>query len=377
MEKPTIFFSHSSHDRELILPVKAKLDMITAQVLDIFMSSDGQSIPFGNNWVHRIEEGLDRAQIMFVFVTPASIDSSWVYFEAGHAYAKGIEVIPVGLGIKIGQLKAPLNLLQGFDINSGDSLNNFISIINRKFQLQFPEAFTDEDYQRILAEGSEPPQPPLKLNEIFDYAEYELSSQRMDGSAAALRYDIDDYFTRICEYLDREQIPYSCRDRVILVSGIRIKLVGKEREPQNSALYQEHKLVFKLSMQGFGSSFPILKQLLALLGCKQWVYWEFHFQERYGCIYDEAAISSIISENTAAFSYLPEAVGWYKYRDYPLNFIVRTEGRQYDYNGSQTAEYIIGISCQMAAVQAEQLRELFQTMLNCRLIYRLEAVEAG
>ena len=84
MEKPTIFFSHSSHDRELILPVKAKLDMITAQVLDIFMSSDGQSIPFGNNWVHRIEEGLDRAQIMFVFVTPASIDSSWVYFEAGH-----------------------------------------------------------------------------------------------------------------------------------------------------------------------------------------------------------------------------------------------------------------------------------------------------
>lgn len=70
-------------------------------------------------------------------------------------------------------------------------------------------------------------------------------------------------------------------------------------------------------------------------------------------------------------------MGWYKYRDYPLNFIVRTEGRQYDYNGSKTAEYIIGISCQMAAVQAEQLRELFQTMLNCRLIYRLEAVEAG
>ena len=49
MEKPTIFFSHSSHDRELILPVKAKLDMITAQVLDIFMSSDGQSIPFGKD----------------------------------------------------------------------------------------------------------------------------------------------------------------------------------------------------------------------------------------------------------------------------------------------------------------------------------------
>ena len=46
MEKPTIFFSHSSKDRDAILPIKEKLMKITSGVIQIFMSSDGQSIPF-------------------------------------------------------------------------------------------------------------------------------------------------------------------------------------------------------------------------------------------------------------------------------------------------------------------------------------------
>ncbi len=49
MEKPTIFFSHSAKDRNVILPIKEKLIKITSGVIQIFMSSDGQSIPFGNN----------------------------------------------------------------------------------------------------------------------------------------------------------------------------------------------------------------------------------------------------------------------------------------------------------------------------------------
>lgn len=116
MGKLTIFFSHSSADKNTILPIKEKLCSITANVLDVFMSSDGQSIPFGNNWIHKIEEGLNKAQVMFVFVTPISVNSAWIYFEAGFAYSKNIEVIPVGIGISIGQLKPPLSLLQGFDI---------------------------------------------------------------------------------------------------------------------------------------------------------------------------------------------------------------------------------------------------------------------
>lgn len=125
MEKPTIFFSHSAKDRNVILPIKEKLIKITSGVIQIFMSSDGQSIPFGNNWIHKIEDGLNNAKIMFVFVTPTSIESGWIYFEAGFAYSKGIDVIPVGVGIDIGSIRPPLSLLQGFNITSSESLNNF------------------------------------------------------------------------------------------------------------------------------------------------------------------------------------------------------------------------------------------------------------
>lgn len=111
MGKPTIFFSHSSKDKEIVQSVKNKLDKATGGVMDIFMSSDGQSIPFGTNWIHKVEEGLKSATIMFVFVTENSVSSGWIYFEAGYAYSKGIQVIPVGIGVDIGALKAPLNLL--------------------------------------------------------------------------------------------------------------------------------------------------------------------------------------------------------------------------------------------------------------------------
>lgn len=120
MEKPTIFFSHSAKDRNVILPIKEKLIKITSGVIQIFMSSDGQSIPFGNNWIHKIEDGLNNAKIMFVFVTPTSIESGWIYFEAGFAYSKGIDVIPVGVGIDIGSIRPPLSLLQGFNITSSE-----------------------------------------------------------------------------------------------------------------------------------------------------------------------------------------------------------------------------------------------------------------
>jgi len=150
MKKPIIFFSHSNKDRELILPIKNKIEDITSKVVEIFMSSDdGQSLPYGHNWAHKIDERLRSTQIMFVFVTTNSINSAWIYFEAGYAYSKGIEVVPIGLGVDVGHLKPPLNLLQGFNATSADSLNNIVSIINKKINTHFTEQFTNADFQSV------------------------------------------------------------------------------------------------------------------------------------------------------------------------------------------------------------------------------------
>ena len=122
MNKPTVFFSHSSKDKDLVLLIKNKVENITKKTINIFMSSDGQSIPFGTNWIHKIEDGLNESKIMFVFVTNNSIDSGWIYFESGFAYSKNIKVIPIGIGVDIGKISAPLSLLQGFNVTSSGAV---------------------------------------------------------------------------------------------------------------------------------------------------------------------------------------------------------------------------------------------------------------
>ena len=47
MNKPTLFFSHSSKDKDMVLAIKNKVMQYTSGTLEIFQSSDGESIPFG------------------------------------------------------------------------------------------------------------------------------------------------------------------------------------------------------------------------------------------------------------------------------------------------------------------------------------------
>jgi hypothetical protein len=154
MEKPVVFLSHSSRDRRSLSRLREMLIQKTGDTIDFFLSSDGQSIKLGRNWVHRVEEALQKARIMFVFITPNSIGSSWMLFESGFAYSKRIRVIPTGfLGMDITVLSPPLSLLQGFNIGSSDGLDNLIAILNEEFSYHHAATFTDLEFEELLSEG--------------------------------------------------------------------------------------------------------------------------------------------------------------------------------------------------------------------------------
>jgi hypothetical protein len=318
MDKPTIFFSHSSKDRDLILPIKNKLTDITSGIMDIFMSSDGQSIPFGRNWVSKIEEGLENAHIMFVFVTPNSIRSDWIYFEAGYAYSKKIDVIPVGIGVNIGELNAPLNLLQGFDVLSYDSLNNFISIINKKFALSFKEEFNETDYtmiSRIIFDE----EADFNFWKVFEGGYYQCNSQYVenDDKSEKNKLDIAKYYNDIKNYLEKNRIQYSSSDREILVNGIRISIKFRENEPKKNSENQAYSLVFHLSTYNFKESLRLLIKFFKVMN-SGFLTLELKINETYNCLYSGAEISSIISStilSTDELSYSKDQVGVFKYKD--------------------------------------------------------------
>jgi len=368
MDKPTIFFSHSSKDRDLILPIKKKAEDITAGVLDIFMSSDGQSIPFGHNWVHKIEEGLSNAQIMFVFVTSNSINSAWIYFEAGYAYSKGIEVVPIGIGVNIDQLKAPLNLLQGFNIMSGDSLNNIISIINKKFNTQFKEQFSDEDFRLISAFFDES-RYYFEIGDIFAYADFDICSQYPDpeNKGQIIKYDIDKFFNDYKQYIDSQGIPYSSNNRMILTSGLTISLTGYEIEPKefNGRLTpeQNHRLKFKISMYNFEKSYALLKELSKISIDIDIEYLFFHFVDSYTCLKSNEDISAIISEHNDVFLYLQDNVGSFSFMN-DQKFSFCKNGTQ-----SRQLEYVLKINFDISKVEPKNIIELIGKLTEKQIIF--------
>ena len=163
MTKPTIFFSHSSADKDSLTKLKDLFVAKTGSTIDVFLSSDGQSIPFGRNWVRRVQEALDDAKLMFVFVTAHSLRSNWIYFEAGYAHSKGIRVVPVGfLNTDLKDVPAPLALLQGFNIGNEDGLDNLIAIANDEFKFKHDKQFTNDEYDELLNSGPSSTAHPLR-----------------------------------------------------------------------------------------------------------------------------------------------------------------------------------------------------------------------
>ena len=375
MSKNTLFFSHSSKDKEMILCIKNKIEKATGKVLDIFMSSDGQSIPFGTNWIHKIEEGLEQAKLMFVFVTDNSINSGWIYFEAGFAYSKGIQVIPVGIGIDIGLLKAPLNLLQGFNINAPDSLNNFISIINKTFNYDFDEIFSQNDYLDILNKQTNKLNTyNLSIEDLFYCEEYILYSEYPRSEGSKLTYDINDYINKIIKHLDQNNIHYTKLDinstaitTRFLFKGIQLDYFkGRDKRVDSMVDTGEAaKVSFRISPYNFEHSFSVLLDLMQLRSGDSNRYLNFYFRHNIVCITANEDLSSILSEYPDEFTY-DEILGVYKSIKCNLSFTISNKT-----NSNNNSVFTLNLRFDCTKIKATDIIAFINRMDEIKILKRI------
>lgn len=369
MDKHTIFFSHSSVDKDILLPIKEKVSSITANTLDIFMSSDGQSIPFGNNWVHSIEEGLNKAKIMFLFVTPNSINSAWIYFEAGFAYSKGIEVIPIGIGVNIEQLKPPLSLLQGFDIISPDSLNNIIKIINKKFETEFSYLFAEDTYNTIFASIATC-NNYINLGEIFYRATHTISSQyNIPHSDEIIKYNIDNWVNSIRDYLNDKNIKFASYNNNIITSGISISIFGTEKESTSVIRHYDHYILFELSTQNFIQTFALYKNLvLNCLTDQEQIAISFELSQAYDCLQKDYDISSVINDSSNDFDYIDDTIFHYCFRN-KIKFQIRKvfNGASHKFENNMCILISFNIT---EDVRYDDIIALFDAMIRYGLLFK-------
>lgn len=376
MSKPTLFFSHSSKDKDMVLAIKNKVMQYTSGTLEIFQSSDGESIPFGTNWIHKVEEGLKEAKVMFVFITEQSISSGWIYFEAGYAYSKDVHVIPVGIGVSVGDLKAPLNLLQGFNITSADSLNNFLTIINREFNYSFSAQFTDDDFSEIISFSPGSKTTHMQFDEIVKSINYQLLAEYSDGHGGKVQYDIATYFAKIVNYLNENSIPYSLTDpyrqqyrKCIIVQGLRIIFEASSDPKQsiNGRTERVGQIIVNISPVNFERSFDLYQKLSALLDEKERFYLNIRLNESYTFVTSDVNMAALLSAVPEWCSFSKNEVGVFECNGSDIHFCVWDHNM---YDNRKETDYVLNINYDTKSVNAKDIVSVVAKLHDLHLIYK-------
>lgn len=240
-EKPTIFFSHSARDSELLNAIKNAFCSRTGGSIDVFLSSDGSSIPFGHNWQRTIEEALSRTRLMFVFLSPISVNSKWIYFESGFAYAKNVQVVPVALeGIELDTQPPPLQLLNGFNMRSHEGLNNLISIANKVLNHHHVLSFQASDYADLVCKTDLGPRRALGSHaDLVEHLNLTISCR-----------EPQDELEWTERYANTPNAPVSRYDGQVELFGLRI-------------LAREQSVTFSIDRLAVDRVYPTLDSLLA------------------------------------------------------------------------------------------------------------------
>jgi hypothetical protein len=133
MADKLIFLSHIHEEKALALLVQQALDDEFSGFVEIFVSSDGTSIPAGSNFLTRIEDGLIGCIGAIYLISPISVKRNWINFELGavwirkimsqRAGATEIPTLPVcHSGITPSKLPSPLNNLNAISANQASQL---------------------------------------------------------------------------------------------------------------------------------------------------------------------------------------------------------------------------------------------------------------
>jgi hypothetical protein len=128
--KKIIFISHITEEKEIAIAFKELIEESFLGMIEVFVSSDSQSIAMGQKWLDGITKSLKECSIEIILCSPKSIQRPWINFEAGAGWIRDISVIPLcHSGMKPSNLPMPLNLLQATTANEVSSLKLIFPVI--------------------------------------------------------------------------------------------------------------------------------------------------------------------------------------------------------------------------------------------------------
>lgn len=117
----------------MALLIKDSLESEFSGFVDVFVSSDGTTIPAGSNFLKRVEDGLIDCVGAIYLLSPASVRRNWINFELGAVWVRNVASVRSGnseiptvplchSGMTPSALPLPLSNLNGVVANQASQL---------------------------------------------------------------------------------------------------------------------------------------------------------------------------------------------------------------------------------------------------------------
>ena len=132
MENIHVFISHITEEQATALRLKEFLKESLGWGLNIFVSSDYESIGGGDIWFTKIVDALKTSPVEIVLLSPASIGRPWINFEAGIGIGVGSVVVPVVVhGLERGDVGHPLSSLQIRSLEDDENVRALVKDVGK------------------------------------------------------------------------------------------------------------------------------------------------------------------------------------------------------------------------------------------------------
>jgi hypothetical protein len=157
---PLVFISYDTRDIELSHAVAAIIKRIFTDRIRTFIAK--RDIKAGDNaFKTMLHDSLAKSAIVLAICTKQSLTSPWLWFESGAGFGTGT-LIPIWVGVKPEEFKAPLTIFQGKSVDDKTEMEELITRIAEVTKVTCP------DYSLTAEELAGLKQLTEKLNSISE-----------------------------------------------------------------------------------------------------------------------------------------------------------------------------------------------------------------
>lgn len=160
-----VFISHVGDEADVAAALKGALRRDFLGLIDVFVSSDAESIAAGEEWLRSIERALKESSMLVVLCSPDSVGRPWINFEAGAAWMRGIPLVPVcHAGLRPSDLPMSLSLRQGLQLHDADGVRRLYTRISELLKCEIPAKSFEDLCKELTAAWKGIANPPASLS---------------------------------------------------------------------------------------------------------------------------------------------------------------------------------------------------------------------